>query len=47
MREALLHHYEITRIPVPFLKAMAERTGDADLAKITSPTANGELTKFL
>jgi sulfite reductase (NADPH) flavoprotein alpha-component len=47
LREALLHHYEITRIPTPFLKAMAERTGDADLTKLVSPTANGELTKFL
>jgi sulfite reductase (NADPH) flavoprotein alpha-component len=47
LREALLHHYEITRIPTPFLKAIAERTGDADLTKLVSPTANGELTKFL
>jgi len=47
LREALIHHYEITRIPTPFLKAMAERTGDAELAKLSSPEANGELSKFL
>ena len=47
LREALLHHYEITRIPTPFLKAMAERTSDAGLKVLTGPTVNGELTKFL
>src|SRR5580765_1564732 len=47
MREALLHHYEITRIPSPFLKAMAEQSGDAELKTLAGPTANGELTKFL
>jgi len=47
LRQALLHHYEITRIPTPFLKAMAERSGDAGLKTLTAPTVNGELTKFL
>ncbi len=47
LREALIHHYEITRIPQPLLKAMAERSGDADLQKLIAPGANGELTKFL
>ena len=47
LREALIHHYEITRIPSPLLKAMAERSGDAELLKLTAPGANGELTKFL
>ncbi|TAL00123.1 MAG: sulfite reductase subunit alpha, partial [Verrucomicrobia bacterium] len=47
LREALVHHYEITRIPNPFLKAMAERSGDAELTKLSSPDANGELSKFL
>jgi sulfite reductase (NADPH) flavoprotein alpha-component len=42
-----LHHYEITRISTPFLRAMAERTGDAELARVASPDANGELSKFL
>lgn len=47
LREALIHHYEITRIPSPLLKAVAERSGDAQLQKLTAPGANGELTKFL
>ena len=47
LREALIHHYEITRIPSPLLKAVAERSGDAELQKLTAPGANGELTKFL
>ena len=47
LREALMHHYEVTRIPTPFLKAMAEKTGDAGLKTLTGPTVNGELTKFL
>ncbi len=46
LREALIHHYEITRIPQPLLKAVAERSGDAELLKLTGPGANGELTKF-
>ena len=47
LREALIHHYEITRIPSPLLKAVAERSGDAELQQLTVPGANGELTKFL
>ncbi len=47
LREALVHHYEITRIPSPLLKAVAERSGDTELQKLTAPGANGELTKFL
>ena len=47
LREALIHHYEITRIPSPLLKAVAERSGDAELQKLTAPGTNGELTKFL
>jgi sulfite reductase (NADPH) flavoprotein alpha-component len=47
VREALLRHYEVTRIPPPFLKAMAERTGDELLTRLTAPGVNGELTKFL
>src|SRR5439155_2294 len=38
---------EITRIPKPLLEAFAARTGDERLQGVTSPTANGELTKFL
>ena len=47
LREALIHHYEITRIPQPLLKAAAEKSGDAGLQKLFSPDANGDLAKFL
>jgi sulfite reductase (NADPH) flavoprotein alpha-component len=47
LREALLCHYEITKIPLPLLKAMAERSGDELLKKLTAPGVNGELTEFL
>jgi len=47
LREALTSHYEITRIPKPLLEAFATRTGDDELKRVTSLTANGELTKFL
>ncbi|HYG23498.1 MAG TPA: sulfite reductase subunit alpha [Verrucomicrobiae bacterium] len=47
VREALLHHYEITRIPPPLLRVMAERSGDEQLRKLAAPGVNGELTKFL
>jgi sulfite reductase (NADPH) flavoprotein alpha-component len=47
LREALLRQYEITKIPQPFLQAMAERSGDQLLKALTAPGVNGELTKFL
>ena len=47
LREALVHHYEITRIPQPLLKAMAEKTGDAELLKYVAPGASGDLAKFI
>jgi sulfite reductase (NADPH) flavoprotein alpha-component len=47
VREALLRHYEITKIPKPFLEATARRSGDRQLIEIAGPNANGELTKFL
>ena len=47
LQEALLSHYDITKIPPPFLKAMGARTGDVELLKLTSPDVNGELAKFL
>ena len=46
-REALLRHYEITKIAQPLLSAMAERTADAVLKKLAAPDVNGELTAFL
>ena len=47
IRSALLGHYDITRIPHPFLAAVAERSGDDLLKQLAAPTANGELGKFL
>ena len=47
LREALLRHYEITKIPQPFLKAVGERSGDELLRKLTAPGVNGELIKFI
>jgi sulfite reductase (NADPH) flavoprotein alpha-component len=47
MREALTAHYEITRIPKPLVELFAVRTGEEMLQRVSSPTANGELTKFL
>ncbi len=47
IRSALLGHFDITRIPQPFLAAMAERSGDDLLKQLVAPTANGELAKFL
>ena len=46
LREALIHHYEITRIPQPLLKSLAEKTGDAELLKYIAPDGSGELKKF-
>jgi sulfite reductase (NADPH) flavoprotein alpha-component len=47
LREALIGHYDIARIPQPFLKAIAERSGDAALNQLLAPEANGSLAKFL
>jgi sulfite reductase (NADPH) flavoprotein alpha-component len=47
LRDALLSDYEVTKIPQPFLPAMAERSGDGQLRKLSEPGVNGELTKFL
>ena len=47
LREALIHHYEITRIPQPLLKTLADKTGDAELLKYIAPDGSGELKKFI
>jgi sulfite reductase (NADPH) flavoprotein alpha-component len=47
LREALLRHYEITRIPLPLLQEFAARGSDDTLKRVSAPDANGELTKFL
>jgi sulfite reductase (NADPH) flavoprotein alpha-component len=46
-RDALLRHYELTRIPQPLLQAAAEKSGDETLKQLCSPGANGALTEFL
>ena len=46
-REALLRHYEITKIAQPLLAAVAERSGDEMLKKLPAPGVNGELAAFL
>lgn len=45
--DALLKEYEITRISSSFLKALADKTADATLRRLTSPDVNGELNQFL
>ncbi|HAB16842.1 MAG TPA: sulfite reductase subunit alpha [Verrucomicrobiota bacterium] len=47
LREALIGGHEIARIPQALLAAFAERTEDATLRQVVSPSANGELTRFL
>jgi sulfite reductase (NADPH) flavoprotein alpha-component len=47
LREALLRHYEITKISPPLLAAIAERSGDETLKKLVGPDANGSLAAFL
>jgi sulfite reductase (NADPH) flavoprotein alpha-component len=46
LRDALIGHYDINRIPQPFLKALADRSGDATLQSLLAPEANGTLGKF-
>lgn len=46
-REALLRHYDVTKIGQPLLSAVAERSGDETLKTLASPGANGNLTSFL
>lgn len=47
LREALLRHYEITKIPQALLKALTDQTADETLRSLTSLEVNGELGKFL
>jgi sulfite reductase (NADPH) flavoprotein alpha-component len=46
LREALLRCCEITRLPQSLLRAVGEKTGDAELLRLASPTANGEFSRF-
>ena len=45
--QALVSDYDITRIPRSLLEHFARRTGDATLAEVVSPDANGALDRFL
>jgi sulfite reductase (NADPH) flavoprotein alpha-component len=47
LREALLRHYDVGRIPPEFLRALAEKTGDEALKRVAAPEANGERTRFV
>jgi sulfite reductase (NADPH) flavoprotein alpha-component len=47
LREALLRHYEITRVPKLFLQFVAARSRDPRLERLTAPAANGEQARFL
>lgn len=46
-RDALMRHYDITRIGRALLEAFARRTGHETLQRVTAPNANGALTQFL
>ncbi|MEO6034593.1 MAG: hypothetical protein ABIQ35_05000 [Verrucomicrobiota bacterium] len=47
LRHAFLRHFEITKISTALLQAVSEQAGNETLKSLASPTANGELTKFL
>jgi sulfite reductase (NADPH) flavoprotein alpha-component len=47
LAEALHTRLEITRIPKPLLEHVARTTGDSTLLAVTSPDANGALSRFL
>lgn len=47
LRDALLNHYELGRIPSGLLAHFAEATRDPQLIQLTSPDVNGELLSFL
>ncbi|MBE2203839.1 MAG: sulfite reductase subunit alpha [Chthoniobacterales bacterium] len=47
LRTALLRHYEITKIPAPLLKVIAERSADKTLADLLIPEARDALNHYL
>lgn len=47
LRAALLRHYEITKIPAPLLKDVAERSSDRTLAELMIPEARDALGHYL
>lgn len=47
LRNALLRHYEISKIPASLLKAIAERSSDKTLAELLQPLAKEVLASYL
>jgi sulfite reductase (NADPH) flavoprotein alpha-component len=47
LRAALLRHYEITKVPAPLLRAIAERSADKTLADLMAPEAKEALAHYL
>jgi sulfite reductase (NADPH) flavoprotein alpha-component len=47
LRAALLRHYEITKIPAPLLKVIAERSSDKTLADLMIPEAKDAPSHYL
>jgi sulfite reductase (NADPH) flavoprotein alpha-component len=47
LRLALTHHLELGRITTPLLEFYAKQSGDPQLLHLISPSANGELPRFL
>jgi sulfite reductase (NADPH) flavoprotein alpha-component len=47
LRDALLTHFEITRIPAALLDYFARVSGDAELGRVISPEANGDRSRYL
>lgn len=47
LRTALLRHYEITKIPSPLLKVIAERSSDKTLSELMIPEAKDALSHYL
>ncbi|MEW6160712.1 MAG: sulfite reductase subunit alpha, partial [Verrucomicrobiota bacterium] len=47
LRDALLDQYEITKVPGPLFQAIAAKSADPELKRLSAPGVNGELTRFL
>lgn len=47
LREALLTHYEIAKVPPSLLRFIAVRSRDTTLERLLAPEANGELAKYM
>jgi sulfite reductase (NADPH) flavoprotein alpha-component len=47
LRSALLRHFQITQPPLPFLQAVADRSGDEHLKRLLDPANKPDLDGFL